>query len=149
MRSPSSSEKDLPSSVSEEVPSIPPKARGKADKPKLLTSPFTRCRWGTLVQTVQRFCHGGRWASEVTSPQVQLELGSCLNFFLVVRVMIVHPFVFGSFISRSLDAWQMACQSSSTSGGLHRLSLTFEVSMKVRNTPSSCARMVSSSAPSG
>ena len=44
-------------------------------------------------------------------------------------------------------AWQKACQSASTSGGLHLWSPTFDVSIKVRNTPSSCARKVSSSAP--
>ena len=44
-------------------------------------------------------------------------------------------------------AWQMACQSSSTSAGLHLLSPTSVVSMKVRNIPSS-AETVSSSAPS-
>ena len=45
-------------------------------------------------------------------------------------------------------AWQKACQSASTSGCAHLCFPTFEVSMKVRNTPSSCARRVRSSAPS-
>ena len=44
-------------------------------------------------------------------------------------------------------AWQMACQSSSTSGGSHLLCPTFVVSMKERTTPFSCARKVSSPAP--
>ena len=42
----------------------------------------------------------------------------------------------------------MARQSSFTSGGIHLLSPTFEVSMKVRNIPSSSLRSVSPSAPS-
>ena len=45
-------------------------------------------------------------------------------------------------------AWQKAWQSASTRGGPHLWSPTFEVSMKVRNTPSSCARKTSSSVPS-
>ena len=44
-------------------------------------------------------------------------------------------------------AWQTACQSSSTSGGLHLLSPTFVVS-KVGSPPSSTLRSVNSSDPS-
>ena len=44
-------------------------------------------------------------------------------------------------------AWQMACQSSSTSGGSHLLAPTL-VLMKERNAPSSPSRSVTSHTPS-
>ena len=45
--SPASSEENMPSAVSEGIPSMPPKAMAK--EAKLLASPFSRCRLYTLA----------------------------------------------------------------------------------------------------
>ena len=75
----------------------PTKRKSKANKSKLLTSPFTRFGWYavTQFQIFQGFCQGGCWAFQV-NVRILPESGSRLNFSFV-RVIKVNPFVFGFF----------------------------------------------------
>ena len=79
-----------------------------------------------------------------------LVFSRCLGFHHLVQLFFVNNAWSPIPILRLLGKWpwQMACQSSSTSGGAHLLFPTSVVLMKVRNTPSSCARSVKSPAPS-
>ena len=88
--SPSSSEESRSLSSSEDMSSLRPKATAKS--PKLLASPFTRCRWFTLFTrhrntlalstTCQDFCRGAALLGLSCSFPCR---GSCNKSFASVR----------------------------------------------------------------
>ena len=70
-----------------------------AYEPKLLASPFTRCRWCSLVlfKTFQNLCQCGRRALQMDCPDVQSYLGSRLDFLCVARATAINSFFFCFF----------------------------------------------------